>query len=105
MDDLLDFYSDDGFEHCGLILTTGEIIELVNVAEDPFESFEISDDDLIKYEDQAIASWHTHPGQSSQLSLSDYEGFLSYPDLQHHIIGNDGVTSYFIKNGKVVTCV
>lgn len=104
MDDLLTFYSDQGPERCGLILSSGEIVELENVADDPLEAFEISDDDIIQYEDEAKASWHTHPGTSSQLSFEDCEGFLSYPDLQHHIIGNDGVTTYAVRNGKVVIC-
>lgn len=102
MDSLLKFYSDEGPERCGLVLDDGSVIELQNVAAQPEEAFEISDEDLIQYEEHTVASWHTHPGQTSQLSFDDYEGFLMWPDLKHHIIGNDGLTIYAVKNGKVV---
>lgn len=102
MNSLLDFYSDEGPERCGLIMSNGDIVELINAAEDPLEAFEISGADLIKYEDVAIASWHTHPGQSSQLSLDDYAGFLNYPNFQHHIVGKNGVTSYAVINKRIV---
>lgn len=102
MDILRQFYSDEGPERCGLILTGDVVIETENVAEQPTEAFEIPAKDLIENEDRATASWHTHPGGTSQLSFADFEGFLMWPDLKHYIVGKDSVTCYVVKNGAVV---
>lgn len=85
-----------------MILSDGKIIETANVAGDPLEAFEIPDAELLLYEDEAIASWHTHPGVSSQLSFDDFEGFLMWPQLKHYIVGNDGVACYVVRKGAVV---
>lgn len=102
MQELQKFYAPDGPERCGLILTDGTVLETANVANSPDEAFEIPDRDLVKYEEQLAASWHTHPGVSSQLSYKDFEGFLSWPNLRHYIIGSDGITAYVVRRGAVV---
>ncbi len=92
----------DGNERVGFVLKTGEIIEVDNVCHDPVNGFEVSGEDLIKFEDTAAATWHTHPGQGSNLTFGDHESFLNYPALAHYIVGTDGASLYEIKNGKVI---
>lgn len=49
-----------------------------------------------------IGTFHTHPNGSSNLSYEDYESFISYPNLVHYIIGEDGVRSYKVLDGRLV---
>jgi len=79
-----------------------QIIEVENVCHDPINGFEVSGEDLVKYGDQAYATWHTHPGQSSNLTFGDHTSFLNYPHLTHYIVGTDGVTGYFVQHGRVL---
>src|ERR1041384_5952908 len=89
----------DTLERRGLILTRGRVIECQNIAEDPERGFEIPPDDLVKYEKELTGTWHTHPGESSGLSLKDTYGFLAWPKLRHFIIGTDGVSEYRVEDG------
>ncbi|AJD82918.1 hypothetical protein PJWF_00024 [Achromobacter phage JWF] len=89
-------------ERCGLILRDGTILECQNTHEDPHIGFEISADDLVKYASQAVATWHTHPATSSNLSPDDYEAFLAWPQLRHYIISEKDVWCFFIRNNLVV---
>lgn len=91
---LTENYQAEGPERCGLILDTGEVIETENIAEDTLEAFEIPAEDMLQYELNLTGTWHTHPGQSANLSHEDYAGFLAWPDLDHHIIGADGLRTY-----------
>ena len=88
----------------GFILKTGEIVEVENVCHDKENGFEVSGEDLMKYEDTAVATWHTHPGEdyTSNLTVADMTTYLSYPQLAHYIVGRDGVTCYVVQGGKVV---
>lgn len=95
---LLDFPA----ERVGLILRDGTNIELDNICASPNEGFEVRGADLLRYLNDATATWHTHPDETSNLSHGDYSSFLNLPDLLHHIVGTDGVTTYAVKNGKVV---
>jgi proteasome lid subunit RPN8/RPN11 len=92
----------DTYERCGLILTDGMIVECENIAEEPEKGFEIPPEDLVEYESRLIGTWHTHPGEGSNLSERDYLGFLMWPKLTHYIIGTDGVSSYTVENGIVL---
>ncbi len=89
-------------ERVGFVLDDSTIIEVENICADPEEGFEVRGEDLLRYIDDAVATWHTHPGETSNLSYGDHHSFLNYPDLLHHIIGTDGVTTYAVRNGKVI---
>lgn len=89
-------------ERVGFVLASGEVVEVQNVAEDPKVSFSVSTEDLLKYEDEAIAAWHTHPKGGVNLSAEDYEAFMMWPDWDHYIIGSGQVAKYKVEDGVVV---
>lgn len=95
-------FLDSENERVGLLLCDGQLVELTNICSEPTEGFEVRGDELLPYLPKAVATWHTHPGESSNLSHGDYSTFLNYPDLRHHIVGTDGVSTYEVKNGKVI---
>jgi proteasome lid subunit RPN8/RPN11 len=99
--ELLPLYEGD-LERCGFILRTGEVIEVPNICPEPAHGFEMRGEDLIKYTPIAAASWHTHPGEDSNLSSDDFFGFLNWPELAHFIIGKDGVTKFVVEDGDVL---
>ncbi|MBD9544247.1 hypothetical protein IB276_32910 [Ensifer sp. ENS04] len=88
-------------ERCGFILKTGEIVEVVNICPTPTNGFDMRGEDLIRYTPIASASWHTHPGEDSNLSAGDFQSFLNWPELDHYIVGNDGVTRFRVEDGDV----
>lgn len=98
---LLELY-DDEVEHAGFILPRGKVVEVTNTSEAPAESFDVSGEDIIKYEKTAVGTWHTHPKADSNLSVGDMETFLNWPDLEHYIIGTDGITKYIVADGEVL---
>lgn len=92
----------EGPERVGFVLTTGEIVEVENICVHSDNGFEVSGQDLIKYHDQVVATWHTHPGKGSNLSTNDWYGFRNYPEWLHLIIGTDGVSSFRVEKGRVL---
>jgi proteasome lid subunit RPN8/RPN11 len=98
---LLDKYGGN-IERLGFILEDGEIVEFENIAPNPQFSFEASAEAVMTFEDRAIASWHTHPGASANLSAEDAVAFKSRPDWLHYIVGNDGVRCFRVEHGRVV---
>lgn len=98
---LIEFYT-GSTERVGLILRNGDIIEVENVCDQPEEGFEVSPADLIKYGDDIVGTWHTHPGANANLSMNDYETYLAWPHLEHYIIGSNGVAKYIVVNGDVL---
>lgn len=100
--ELLCFYSNKGPERGGIVTKLG-LVELKNVCEDPINGFELSYEDLDKLDEiNTLATFHTHPGSSSNLSHEDYESFMSYPRLTHYIIGEDGISTYKVLNGMLI---
>lgn len=100
--DLLRMYEGD-LERCGFVLKTGDLVEVPNICTDPKQGFEMRGEDIIMYSAIAQASWHTHPGDSANLSTNDWESFRNYPELDHYIIGNDGVRKFAIdEQGDVI---
>lgn len=93
-------------ERCGILTKDGEILELTNCHDDPLRGFRVSPLDIITHFDNAVATWHTHPGADPNLSEEDYAGFMQWPDLEHHIIGvRDGqplVIRYAVEEGVLV---
>lgn len=98
-DYLLSLYSDEGPERCGFILENG-IIEVPNTCANPTEGFLISPNDVMLYEGVALATWHTHPNVSSNLSGEDYSMFKTWYNLHHIIIGKDGFRVFKYDNVK-----
>lgn len=85
-----------GPERCGVVLASGEIVELTNQSDQPSLSFSVSDAELEPYLDQVVASWHTHPQTSGNLSVSDYRTFQNYPQWHHYIIDRTSVWAYSV---------
>lgn len=95
-------HADDTEERCGLILKGDKVVECDNIAEDKTRGFEIDPQALIDNEEDLIGTWHTHPGEGSNLSEKDYLGFLMWPKLKHYIISMDSVSAYVVKDGIVL---
>lgn len=101
---------DDVDERCGVLLKDGTVVELANLADDPRKSFEMDLEPVLDHIDaDAIeAMWHTHPDEDPTLSGDDHSCFLSWPDLEHIIIGiRDGnvvVLRYRVEQGLVIEC-
>lgn len=89
-------------ERVGFVLKNGDIVECLNICTDPEQGFDVSDADLVRYCDEAVATWHTHPGATKQLSVGDYETFRVNDELIHFIIGTDGVGAYQVEEGFVL---
>jgi hypothetical protein len=89
-------------ERCGFILASGEIVECTNICPDPAQGFEVGDFDLDRYIDDAVATWHTHPGDTRLLSVGDYETYRGMPDLMHFIVGTDGLAAYVVDRDAVL---
>lgn len=98
----------DAAERCGFILKDGTIVEIKNVAPQPNEGYEMDPVEMLPHLDDAVATWHTHPDTDPNLSGDDYSGFLSWPDMEHVIIGQRNgqnvVTRYKVEHGLVVAC-
>lgn len=78
-------------------------MECKNNCEDPNNGFEFSLEDQLKLDEaDTLGTFHTHPGQSNNLSYEDYESFMAYPSLIHYIVGIEGVKSYKVLEGKLV---
>jgi proteasome lid subunit RPN8/RPN11 len=100
--ELLEYYTLEGVERVGFILIDGSIIEVENISSTPYLTASVDPAFLVENEDRLLASWHSHPGATSQLSGDDYQAFSNWPDLKHYIVGSDGVSSYIVVKGKVV---
>lgn len=99
---LLEFYAAEGPERVGFILDDGAVVEVENVSGTPDTGFDICAEDLITFGERAVASFHTHPGASANLSVEDASTFLTWPNLKHYIIGNDGIRTFEVKGNQVV---
>lgn len=96
-------YSEEGPERVGFIKGQ-EIVEVYNISSDPSNTFIILGEDIINHalDPETKASWHTHPGRSPNLSVTDYESFLNFPDLLHCIVGKDEIRVYRVEDGAVI---
>lgn len=108
---LFPMLTDEGTpERCGLILKTGRIVELKNVAENPVTGFRMNPTEVLNFLSKKranpAATWHTHPGGDPNLSEKDMAGFLQWPDLDHYIIGvRNGVrtvTKFEVVDGVIL---
>ena len=101
-ENLLSLYQPDGDERVGLIMADGSLTEVANIHQMPSEHFDVSAEDLIKYCEGAIGTFHTHPGRTNNLSVNDQQAFLAWPHLTHYIVGSDGVQAYVVEGHIVV---
>lgn len=89
-------------ERCGLILKTGEIVELPNRHPQPWDFFAIAQEDLDRYRLNIDATWHTHPKGTANLSVEDYLLFRDkLPAWFHYIISRDEVRCYYVRDNLV----
>lgn len=96
------FFLEGTKERVGVVLKSLNPVELENVCRDPEEGFEVDASELLAFFDDVVATWHTHPGASCNLSVGDHQCFLNYPELRHYIVGTDGVAEYYVEDGKVL---
>lgn len=97
---LLEFWS-PGAERCGVIKENLDVLEVTNRSENPEYTFAF---DVEVLDDGPVATWHTHPSTSANLSIEDYRFFQSWPEMLHFIVGHDEVRCYQVQNG-IVFCV
>lgn len=95
----VDFLED---ERCGLVLTSGEIIELPNMSSYPSNSFVLSVRDVEPYKSMMVATWHTHPKGPNNLSIDDYNTFLDMPEIPHFIVTTRSVTMFQAEDDYVM---
>ncbi|WP_273860753.1 hypothetical protein [Photobacterium sp. GSS17] len=88
-------------EHCGFI-TEYCVVEVSNCAIDPKTHFEISEDDVELYLDAAVATWHSHPESSANLSLEDHALFAEIRDCRHIIVSPTEIWVYYTTPKGVV---
>lgn len=99
---LLSFYAPDGPERVGFILASGELVEAKNIHPSPLDGFCVGVEDLLRYCNRAVGTWHTHPGKDSNLSMEDYRSFKLWHEQTHFIIGSDGIRAYKIERGSLL---
>lgn len=87
-------------ERCGVILKSGEVVELTNQSETPETDFVIGAEDLEGLD--VAATWHTHCHDSANLSTPDYVAFLARPNWFHYIATENEVWCYYVRDGKVL---
>ena len=88
-------------EKCGFILKSGEVVEVDNEHEFPTVAFTIPLTTINDYKDEIEVMWHSHPSNSTNLSVEDYKNFLKYPEYIHRIYGYDEVSEYYVRDGVV----
>lgn len=90
-------------ELCGVILKDGSVIEAKNVHPFPQNNFTMGKDFLDSLDlDNVACFWHSHPSNELNLSLSDYENFLKYPDHVHRIYSAFDYADYYVRRGFVM---
>lgn len=98
-----DFYDPEiKEERCGLLLEDGEIIETKNVHPEPDKGFEIDPKVILERLGDITGTWHTHPNKDSILSEDDIICYRAWPDLDHFILGRDGIRKYVVNDRGVV---
>jgi proteasome lid subunit RPN8/RPN11 len=95
-------YSDTGPERCGFVLNDGTVVEVENICNEPNDGFMFRAEDIIKHENTAASTWHTHPGDEANLSSDDYLAFLNWPKLSHIVIGASGPREFVVINGAII---
>ncbi len=84
-------------ERCGIVMKSGEVIELHNAHPDPENNFMILEENLV--DPEVMGTFHTHPKTGPNLSVQDYYGFLAYPKLLHFIVAHEEIWCFHTING------
>lgn len=96
-------YSESGGEKGGYITNKGFVIEVENIHPDKDDNFMFSCDDLDKLDSEdVIATFHTHPNKTSNLSKEDYDSFVNWEKLLHFIVGKDKINCYKVSDRGTV---
>ena len=69
-------------ERCGLLLDGGKIVELKNTSDTPGHNFLVDGKDFERHEG-IVATWHTHPRTSANLSVMDWAMFKQFPETNY----------------------
>lgn len=86
-------------ERCGFVLSDSTLLEVENTHPTPQTHFKID----VPVPEDAVATWHTHPEGTSNLSVEDYRCFLRYDSLNHYILGRNGAISrYYVDSGLLL---
>lgn len=93
---------DENVERVGFVMKSGKIVEVQNICDKPEEGFDVSGEDIALYALDARATWHTHPKADYNLSANDFNTYLNWPELDHFIIGNNGIRRYVVADGEVL---
>lgn len=101
---LQDKYRDEGNERGGYITSENIAFEVNNIHPQADNNFMFSCEDLDKLDsNDVIATFHTHPNKTSNLSKEDYDSFVNWEKLLHFIIGKDKISCYKVSDrGTVV---
>lgn len=94
--DLKPLHLPTGPERCGVVLVTGEVVELENTHPEPETSFAMPYERVAAPE--VIATWHTHPRTGPNLSMEDYKAFMQFPDLRHYVVAAQGVWCFYTQD-------
>lgn len=85
-----------------MILPRAKLVEFENIEEGEGAFRPRISTDQAALLNKAVGTWHTHPGGSSNLSAGDAVTFRQWPNLQHAIVGEDGVSWYRVEEGAVL---
>ncbi len=96
------FHSPDGPERCGVILSTGDVLELENVHPEPQDSFAILESELLR--EGVVGTWHTHPRTGPNLTVEDYKAFSEWPQLKHYVVAAQEIWCFQVENGILLKC-
>lgn len=99
---LFDLHNPDGPERCGVILDDRTILEIPNIHPDPTKAFSMPSEALEAA--NVIASWHTHPTTTANLSVADYKAFHRWPRLRHYVVAATEIWCYGMSGDILVLC-
>lgn len=88
-------------EQCGVVLKDGSVVVLPNTHPDPLHNFQMTAESLAVYGEDIVAFWHTHPDGNANLSDTDYQNFLQFPDQLHYIVTQTRICEYNVLDNLV----
>lgn len=92
MKSLFNLFDPNGDELCGVIYEDGTVVSLPNIHPNPRDNFAMSVEPL--QDPKVIATWHTHPRTSANLSVEDYRAFVQFPRLRHYVVAATEIWCY-----------
>ena len=92
MKDLFNLFDPQGDEVCGIIMKDGTVKVLPNIHPNPRDNFAMSTEPL--EDPDVVATWHTHPRTSPNLSVEDYRAFKAFPQLRHYVVAATEIWCY-----------